>query len=134
MSNLPSGADLDAHQADETARAATAGPGWTPGPWKVYESDLNTFTHPGVDSARVDFSVVIGGAGVDDGGVDGRTDAEKFANARLIAAAPDLYEALDGLANSLRVREGSKLITVNHDELMVLIPAARAALRKARNQ
>lgn len=26
MSNLPSGADLDAHQADETARAATAGP------------------------------------------------------------------------------------------------------------
>lgn len=109
MNNLPS----DAHQADETAWAATAGPEkWTlAAEIFVDDADLRAVCTPMGDTPEI-----------------------RRSRAALIAAAPDLYEALDGLANSLRVREGSKLITVNHDELMVLIPAARAALRKARNQ
>lgn len=60
-----------------------------------------------------------------------RDVAEQEANARLFAAAPALYEALEALCDSLRRREGSKLINVNHDELMDMIPKARAALSAA---
>lgn len=57
---------------------------------------------------------------------------DQKANAHLIAAAPELYEALTSICDSLRARQGSKLIHIDHDELMKLIPQARAALEKAR--
>jgi hypothetical protein len=51
--------------------------------------------------------------------------------ARTDPAREGLVIALQELCDSLRRREGSKLIHVNHDELMELIPKARAALRAA---
>lgn len=64
----------------------------TPGPWVVFDGDTE---HPGIDMADGSFSIVVYG---EDGepfeGVRGRSPAETLANARLIAAAPDLLEAL----------------------------------------
>ena len=77
---------------------------WSPGPWTVYPLGQAW----GVE-AKVKHSVVVWG---DDplgreGGVCGRTQKEMEANGRLIAAAPELYEALyhlyaftNGLADS----------------------------------
>lgn len=42
-----------------------------------------------------------------------------------------LVEALKALCDSLRLREGSQLISINHDQLMELIPKGRAALELA---
>jgi hypothetical protein len=46
-------------------------------------------------------------------------------------AAEEMYAALTELLDSLRLRQGSQLITVNHDELMDLIPKGRLALALA---
>lgn len=65
-------------------------PQYTPGPWVVFEE---TGQYPGIDSS-VGHSVVLWGSNEDDGGIRGRTPAEETANAKLIAAAPQLAEAL----------------------------------------
>ena len=63
----------------------------TPGPWEF--SFLDNTERPGIEADR--FSVVIFGVRAeDDCGIHGRTEKEEMANARLIAAAPDLLEAL----------------------------------------
>ena len=49
-------------------------------------------------------------------------------NAEHVKRIAELEAALRGFCDSLRRREESKLITVNHDELMELIPTARALL------
>lgn len=62
---------------------------WTPGPWEVA---LDASGHPNIraQSRRVAY-------------LDLRGDlAAVDANARLVAAAPDLYEALDGLVSRLK--------------------------------
>lgn len=78
---------------------------WTPGPWEAYRA---RFTEYGVRSAI---------------GIDITTEQTE-ANARLIAAAPDLAEALDGLLDYCEA------------ECLVRAPlaAARAALAKARGE
>ena len=68
-------------------------PKWTPGPWTVFDEDDRC---PGIDSPELSiilYDDVDGGAGV-----QGRTHEEALANARLIAAAPEL---LDGLLSAL---------------------------------
>lgn len=62
----------------------------TPGPWKVFNSKYAY--RPGIEAEE--FSVVIFGEISESCGVDGRTEDEKEANAKLIAAAPELLEAL----------------------------------------
>lgn len=64
---------------------------WTPGPWK-----LRPYGHAwGVSNADGSVNIVMDGLGGDDEcGIHGSTDKEALANARLIEAAPDLYEAL----------------------------------------
>ena len=64
----------------------------TPGPWDVYPG-----TRAGIDTKDGSFSIVVAGYDDDECGIWGRTNAEAEANARLIAAAPDLLEALSEL-------------------------------------
>jgi len=62
----------------------------TPGPWEVNLFDDTE--RPGIKADN--FSVVFFGVrDEDDAGVWGRTAEEEIANARLIAAAPDLLKA-----------------------------------------
>lgn len=68
----------------ESSAATTSGTkGFTPGPWSVYGS-----AYPGV---IVDKSGEQVAAALSDAV---QSEAERHANARLIAAAPELYEAL----------------------------------------
>lgn len=63
--------------------------------------------------------------------VTGPQGGEAEANARLIAAAPELLEALQGLANALEATPGPRGV-------MELVPSqlenARAVIRKARGE
>lgn len=68
----------------------------TPGPWELHELETNhhgynwpTFT---VRSARNHCLAVVGD-------VDRATSGNNTANARLIAAAPGMYDALQAIAN-----------------------------------
>lgn len=64
---------------------------WTPGPWEAVQE---TVTHPAAvkaDKTELPFVHVFG-----------PNHAERAATARLIAAAPDLYEALFGATQALR--------------------------------
>lgn len=72
-------------------------PKHTPGPWSYFKGNFAHLEHPGIEALDDTFSVVILGykdRTEDDGGVRGRTAEEAEANARLIAAAPDLLAAL----------------------------------------
>jgi len=63
----------------------------TPGPWKCgqYLGQLSWFVHMDVGDRGRGMEIVEGVAGL--------TDEQRLANARLIAAAPDLLEALQHL-------------------------------------
>lgn len=63
----------------------------TPGPWESMQNDP-VMVRPGIEAPALNFSVVLFGADDDDGGIRGRTPEEERANARLIAAAPDLLD------------------------------------------
>ena len=101
----------------------------TPGPWGVeygLSSDPATYT-PGIDSPGQDFTVILYGikAKGEACGIHGRTLEEQEANARLIAAAPEL---LDALASMVRMHEeGATLVGL----VGPTIEAARAAIAKA---
>ena len=70
----------------------------TPGPWSVVEFD-DCF--PGVDAG--DHSVVVIGEQrvTNDGGIRGRNADETLANAKLIAAAPEMAAELDHFLRDL---------------------------------
>lgn len=95
---------------------------WTPGPWKWETASDNSRLRPerllgqcpafdGTDPIVDDGSA---------GGEYGATITPDSPNAHLIAAAPDLYEALKLLLS----------VSTNHDH----IDTARAALKKARGE
>ncbi len=97
-------------------------PSFTPGPWRAYRANTNS----------------AGDSALHNGGrfavstVHIPNFEQELANARLIAAAPELYEALDAL--SLVVG----LTAFKHEEqrapLQEAVDAARAALAKARGE
>ena len=64
---------------------------WTPGPWVVY--DFPGTYWPGIDAKLT--SIITWGEFEETNGVQGNSLEEAKANAQLIAAAPDLYEALE---------------------------------------
>lgn len=66
----------------------------TPGPWTVNNENC---TFPGIEADASQQSIVLWGLEDEDCGVRGRTPEEIEANARLIAAAPDLLEALKAI-------------------------------------
>jgi len=87
----------------------------TPGPWKAYES---------ADAGWFDIE--------SEGGLDvlGYEGCAKEANARLIAAAPDLIEALD----TLTLVVGMTPMKGNLEALQEAQDMARAAIKKATGQ
>ena len=92
----------------------------TPGPWEF--SYLNDTERPGIEADR--FSVVIFGVRAeDDCGIHGRTEKEEIANARLIAAAPELLEALE------RLRDAEK---APRSEWIAALANADSAIAKAK--
>lgn len=66
----------------------------TPGPWKVFDSKYSI--NPGIN-AHPDLTIITFGCKNEIYGIMGRTHKEANANAQLIAAAPELLEALEGL-------------------------------------
>jgi hypothetical protein len=90
----------------------------TPGPWEVNGTTIETIASP---------SVVIGRAyDAEDsgGGVESNSEAE--ANARLIAAAPELLAALRGLVEDYEGAYGG-----NDEDAPKALTDARAAIAKA---
>jgi hypothetical protein len=95
----------------------------TPGPWKVYMATTG-FHVIGIGKASDGQGITDGGFGVWGGG-----DAESLANARLLAAAPDLLEALSELVEVLRKEApGTALNNHRFDALGI---KANDAIRKA---
>jgi hypothetical protein len=80
----------------DTPSVSAAVAAHTPAPWTVYKE---TDEYPGIEGHTG--TVIVWGDGEDDCGIRGDTHAERVANARLIAAAPDLYAALRGLVSAL---------------------------------
>ena len=70
-----------------------------PGKWNVDRDDLAGFIFTAVGSQQGIVALVVGG---DEG--DSPSDAASEANAHLIAAAPDLYEALNNLLEATDAR------------------------------
>lgn len=97
----------------------------TPGPWRVTDLDQ----HPGIENHNESVSIIIFGyrKGLDtnpydDSGVRGKTRKEAIANAHLIAAAPDLLEALESIVECLEYS----------DDPPACMAMARAAIAKAK--
>lgn len=118
----PCGAE-DARQVGDVAEpvpAAESGVGFTPGPW---EGDRTAVRSEGPRGRQVCLcEISVRGRPYDE------TYDEALANARLIAAAPELYEALAGM-----VRQWEPAYPIENDE-QAAYDAARAALSKARGE
>ena len=106
---------------------------WTPGEWTVFGEPEDV---PGIDATLPDgkvFSIVVYAELGEDGdcGIHGRDADEAWANARLIAAAPAMAEALAGIEQTAReyVRNWPNSPTVRAPWEAVL-----AALAKARGE
>jgi len=74
----------------------------TLGPWSIFTDEKHKH-NAGIEADG--FSIICIGypdekLAMDDSGVHGRTEEEAQANARLIAAAPDLLEALEAIMDS----------------------------------
>jgi hypothetical protein len=94
---------------------------FTPGPWMFAEGNHRVFTPDGSDD------VAFATASFE----RGRTYGEMVANARLIAAAPDLYAALDDIiAEVLRYYKNGGAI----EPLGKACAKAAIALRRARRE
>ena len=83
----------------------------TPGPWNRIKGDRNVYSASGTVCKT---PAIIGG---------GSAAANWEANARLIAAAPDLLEALECL-----------LASVDHELYGIAISRARKAIARARGE
>ena len=107
----------------------------TPGPWAL---DEDTYTVMSDSSLTIAFVCTVDDySGLEE---EYRPElAEQCAgNGNLIAAAPDLYEALAVLHTLLdfddKVAAGVGIVTENPDRINRAFEAARAALRKARGE
>ena len=105
--------------------------GWTPGPWNILGDDESIGGVPFIEvmggeiatPTYRDVTHVCADLGDDD---EFRLTDEDWANAHLIAAAPDLYEALAGLVGQAESFKGAAFGK--------RIEAALAALARARNE
>lgn len=91
MSTLPCGCEVT-RACEEHAKSSNAFKSkHTPGPWEVFAASRER-ENPGIEGDSGTYSVVMfGGPGE---GIQGRTRDERDANAKLIAAAPELLTLL----------------------------------------
>lgn len=102
--------------------------GHTPGPWEVDESGDVRQVRPRTDAERAagqcaGYRVAILASGP--------ADPSDGANARLIAAAPEMLEALQMLISCVYDADGASGYKEQWTEERPQIRAARAAIRKA---
>jgi len=104
--------------------------GHTPGPWAVRSIDHSLrgkiFFVTGVNERNT--RIVIADCGIDRETADNRAECE--ANARLIAAAPELLEALKGTVAMLELLNA----TGSNDPIEARVFKARAAIARATGQ
>lgn len=104
---------------------------WTPGPWACDEVRTSSGRAFRIGSGEM----LEKGKGCciiyDD--FPGNPDNERAANARLIAAAPDMYEALASLVEQNVVYDGNfiRIECASHGDAIECVRHARAALAKA---
>lgn len=99
----------------------------TPGPWAVFSPGDEAW--PGIEATDLSVSIaVFEDQESGDAGIQGRTREEAIANARLIAAAPDLLRALKALHACHRAFSGNDNWTTLDDEARI---EAEAAIRLA---
>jgi len=108
----------------------------TPGPWKhrpyQYAGAAQSVSIVIVDANEAHGGCIIANVSAPthhDGYIPTRMAQERIANARLIAAAPDLYDALSRVGDVLEIWEAEGSLTNAEDDLASCI---RAALAKAR--
>lgn len=103
----------------------------TPGPWEVFvDSDTGADRSPGVDAADGTSVVIFGEEGEWGVGVQGETPEIAQANARLIAAAPELLSACE-LMDGCHGRSQWAMDTLSERERKAVL-AIRAAIAKAK--
>ena len=100
----------------------------TPGPWYLAEERLLTFAHGEVVGPNNEH---ICGLLPDNNGIVMMTEEDK-ANARLIAAAPELLAALENALNVMAGIAIGDLKTIKVDSPAII--QARAAIAKAKGQ
>ena len=118
--------------------------GWTPGPWNIHAHMSNPDPRPceslGADFMYADAYIgqgdkLIGEVRMQRGGKDTgfptvECEREMLANARLIVAAPDLFDALEAWVLHL----DSDGEDASFDDEMRMLEAARAAIAKAKGE
>jgi hypothetical protein len=98
-----------------------AEPKWTKGPWRANKNRAITAGDATIGNACQSFGVTANGS-------FHVTEKDAEANANLIAAAPDLYKALDRCLNFIANTESEMGETLESGDV------ARAALAKARGE
>jgi hypothetical protein len=115
--------------------ASVVGP--TPGPWVLAESVENKFSRTNMRRIRCETEGYEHGAVCEVYGINDGTQAA--ANARLIAAAPDLLAALEAVVARLDQpvlrgdeKAGNQTANILRADIRSALVVARAALSKAR--
>ena len=109
---------------------------WTPGPWKVViDDDGNPLSgRPSVSASdELDCGIVHWDGFVQEYWRSARGDKEIHANAHLIAAAPELYDALKQFVSTF---DTAALVETDHTQVGQIdaYRAAISALAKARGE
>jgi hypothetical protein len=109
----------------------------TPGPWTLFQ-DQSVRHYAGIEAGKLSI-VAIGYPelipAMDDSGVHGRTEEEALANALLIAAAPDLLEALEKCLYIIgHPKDEPETLWRTDDELKDAYESAVSAIAKAKGE
>lgn len=99
---------------------------WTPGPWETEGLLIR-----GGQSKCGQYKLYTAGCNYSS---DYRTSGEAEANAKLIAAAPELAEACQAMLEAYACNADRTAVATGEDSLHSSVRAARAALRKARGE
>ena len=97
---------------------------WTPGPWKAANHGIVQRNYLDIDGETSTEIVATAAFSIR------KSHAEVDANARLIAAAPDLYKALSLLMEWIEKRDASWII----EETQEAADLSRSALARARGE
>lgn len=102
----------------------------TPGPWSVYEDCTKVAAHGAKHLAKTTYGEYFTESITTD-----RGEFYNPADARLVAAAPDLYAALQHLMNWLPAfSDEADCLIGARDKYNVAVDMAKAALEKARQK